>query len=793
MKKIAFLLLLFPLLFIGSYVFAQSRNITGKVTEQGTGKPVSGVTVLANNVKGGTATKDDGTFTITIKKNTTTLIFSSVGYAAQSVVIGDKLIIDVVLTTQVKTEEDVVVIGYGTQKKSSVTGAVSKYKNEKLDQSPVSRLDQALQGKIAGVQIQNISSEAGSDPRVQIRGISSISANQSPLVVVDGLITNDGLSFVNMSDVESVEVLKDAASAAIYGSRGANGVILVTTKSGKAQKTKYSVKMSWGVKNPIKLYPILTTTEYTNLLYSEAALRYADSTAYYTQFAGTAAQIEAQKNTFRNNRGNLISNPEKAGYILEKEFFGGVPTEWQDAALRAGNVKNIDLSVNGGTRDFKYFISGAYQNDQGMILNSEYERFNVRTKFDAQLSPKLKLTVNINPSLIKRERPSASFTDFARVASYLPLVLDERTAAFIRTLPANSSVQAGDFGQPRIFNDLAYSGTLPDGSTFTNVLGNSLALSASANNSPYSVLKTRRITSSDYRLSAATDISYAFNKNFTFKSALIAYVNYTEGLDFSKRNSNRQGDVSRGVYTKRLYKNLLNENTLNFTKQIGDHSISAFAGVTFEQRRTNFDQVTGVNYLNDEITSLNTALAIEQSSNGIPSTFNNTFADGLISYLGRATYSYKNKYLFLVSLRSDKSGAAFAPGRKVGYFPAASIGWVASKEKFLENAKWLSNLKLRASYGALGNNNIEPFRWLDLLNTSNSILGPGTGTSTLGITPSSTILFNPEITWERTFQTNVGLDLSILKNVLSFSFDVYRSNTEKLLLNQTTQLLVYLK
>jgi TonB-dependent starch-binding outer membrane protein SusC len=781
MKKIPFLLLLFPLLLISSYVFAQSREISGKVTEQGTGKPIAGVTVLANNVKGGTSTKEDGSYTITIKKNTSTLIFSSVGFAAQSVVIGDKTVIDVVLTTQVKTEEDVVVIGYGTQKKSSVTGAVSKYKNEKLDQSPVSRLDQALQGKIAGVQIQNISSEAGSDPRVQIRGISSISANQSPLVVVDGLITNDGLSFVNMSDVESVEVLKDAASAAIYGSRGANGVILVTTKSGKAQKTKYSLKMSWGVKNPIKLYPILTTTEYTNLLYQEAALRFADSTAFTQGF--TSAQL----NTFRNNKGNLISNPEKASYILEKDFFGGVPTEWQDAALRAGNVKNIDLSVNGGTRDFKYFISGAYQNDQGMILNSEYERFNVRTKFDAQLSPKLKLTVNINPSLIKRERPSASFTDFSRVASYLPLVLDERTAALIRTLPANSGVQAGDFGQPRIFNDLAYSGSLPDGSTFTNTLGNSLALSASANNSPYSVLKTRRITSSDYRLSAATDISYAFNRNFTFKSALIAYVNYTEGLDFSKRNSNRQGDVSRGVYTKRLYKNLLNENTLNFTKQIGDHSIGAFAGVTFEQRRTNFDQVTGVNYLNDDITTLNTALAIEQSSNGIPSTFNNTFADGLISYLGRATYSYKNKYLFLVSLRSDKSGAAFAPGRKVGYFPAASVGWVASKEKFLENAKWLSNLKLRASYGALGNNNIDPFRWLDLLNISNSILGPGTGTSTLGITPSSTILFNPEITWERTFQTNVGLDLSILKNALSFSFDVYRSNTEKLLLNQTTQ------
>jgi TonB-dependent starch-binding outer membrane protein SusC len=777
MKKIKCLLML--LLITSSAVIAQNKEITGKVIDQSTGKPISGATVLANNTKSGAKTNNDGSYSISVKKNSSTLIFSSVGFATQSVSIDDKSTIDVALTTQAKIEDDVVVIGYGTQKKLSVTGAVSKYKNEKLDQSPVSRLDQALQGKIAGVQVQNISSEAGSDPKVQIRGISSISASQTPLVVIDGLITNDGLSFVNMSDVESVEVLKDAASAAIYGSRGANGVIIVTTKSGKAQKTKYAVKMSWGVKNPIRKYPILSTTEYTNLLYSEAALRFADSTAYTQGFT------TAQMTTFRNSKGNLITNPEKASYILENDFFKGVATEWQDAALRAGNVKNIDLSVSGGTRDFKYYLSGAYQNDQGMILNSEYERFNIRTKFDAQLSPKLKVTININPSIINRERPSAPFTDFARVASYLPLTLDERTVALIKTLPGNSNVLVGDFGQPRIFNDLAFSGVLPDESLFSNTLGSTLALSASANNSPYAVLKTRKITTADYRLSASADVSYMFNKNLTFKTTLVSYVNYTDGLDFAKKNSNRQGDVSKGIYTKRLYTNLLNENTLNFTKQVGDHNIGAFAGVTFEKRRTNFDQVTGLNYLKEDVTTLNTALSIEQSAGGIPSTFNNTLADGLISYLGRATYSYKNKYLFLASLRSDKSGAAFAPGRKVGYFPAVSVGWVASKENFLQNTKWLNNLKLRASYGALGNNNIEPFRWLDLLNTSNYILGSGTGNSTLGVTPSSTILFNPLITWERTFQTNVGLDLSIMKSTLNFSLDVYRSKTEKLLLNQT--------
>jgi TonB-dependent starch-binding outer membrane protein SusC len=782
MKQLRFLLLMLPLLLLSGYVFAQKKEITGKVIDQSTSKPISGVSILANNVKGGATTNNDGVYSITVKQNTSTLIFSSVGFATQSISIDAKTVIDVALTTFVKTEEDVVVIGYGTQKKSSVTGAVSKYKNEKLDQSPVSRLDQALQGKIAGVQVQNLSSEAGADPKVQIRGIASVSAGQSPLVVVDGLITYDGLSFVNMSDVESVEVLKDAASAAIYGSRGANGVIIVTTKSGKAQKTKYSLKMSWGVKNPIKTYPILTTIQYTDLLYKEAGLRFADSTAYTQGFSA------ASLTTFRNTKGNLITNPEKASYLLEKDFFGGVPTEWQEAALRAGNVKNIDLGINGGTKDFKYYIAGAYQNDQGMILNSEYERFNIRTKFDAQLSPKLKVTININPSLIKRERPSAPFTDFARVASYLPLVLDERTAAYIRTLPTNNTVLAGDFAQPRIFNNLGFSGTMPDGSTFTNASGATLALSSSANNSPYSVLQTRKITTSDYRLTTSADITYTFNKNFSFKSLGSVYVSYTDGLDFAKKNSNRQGDPSKGIYTERLFTNLLNENTLNFNKQIREHSIAVLAGVTFEKKRLNNNQTTGLGYLSDNITTLSTASSIELSSGGVLSTFNNTAQEGLISYLGRLTYSYKNKYLLLASLRADGS-SFWAKGNKWGYFPAVSVGWVVNKESFLENVKWLSNLKLRGSYGGLGNNsvsNISFFPYLDLLQTVNYPVGTGTGTTTQGVTTSAALLADPNITWERTFQTNGGIDISLFKNAISFSADVYQSNTEKLLLNQAS-------
>jgi TonB-dependent starch-binding outer membrane protein SusC len=766
MKQFRYLLLMFALILTATLVQAQKREITGKVTDSATGEPLNGVSVVAGKSKSGAVTQKDGTYTIEVDAAAKSLTFSIVSYAAQTISTGRGNNINISLLPAASAQADVVVIGYGTQKKSSVTGAVSKYKNEKLDQSPVSRLDQALQGKIAGVQVQNISSEAGADPKVQVRGLSSINAGQSPLVVVDGHPVPDGLAFVNMSDVESVEVLKDAASAAIYGSRGASGVILITTKSGKAQKTKYTFKTSVGVKSPYSVYPIMSTTEYTDLLYKEAALRFADTA--WTNYA-TAAQIAA--------KANLITNPEKAAYLLEKDFFGGVPTDWQAAALQTSTVKNIDMSVSGGTKDNKYYISGAYQNDRGMMIHSNYERFNVRSKFDAQLGKRLKMVLNVNPSYFKRERPSTNFTDFARVSTYLPLRLDERSAAFVRQNPANANAKAGDFAQPRIFNDLPYNGIMPDGSVFATT--GAIAISSSANNSPYAVLETRNITTNDYRLLTSGDLTYTIMKGFTFKTLLSAYVNSTAGLDFAKTNSNRQGDVSRGVYTNRLFIDLLNENTFNYTKDYKKHNINVLAGFTAQKTKVDNQQVTGLNFQSDNITTLNTALAIDQ-----PNTFSTKNQIGLLSYLGRINYAYDNKYLLSASYRTDGS-SYFGPGNKWGSFPSLSLGWVASNESFVKDINWISNLKLRGSYGTTGNNRIVDFAFVDLLFAANYPAGTGTGTSTQGLVPSSSILSNPNITWERTFQYNGGLDITLFKNLLSLTLEVYRSKTDKLLLNQS--------
>lgn len=753
-------------------VKAQQKTITGKVVDQ-SGDPLKGVSILADKVKGGVSTNADGTYSIKIQPSSTSLIFSFVGYATQTLLVEGKTKINVTLAVSTATTDEVVVIGYGTIKKSSVTGSVSKFKDEKLDQSPVSRLDQALQGKIAGVQIQNIASEAGSDPKVQVRGISSINAGQSPLVVVDGHPVPDGLSFVNMSDVESVEVLKDAASAAIYGSRGASGVILITTKSGKSDKARYTLKVSTGYKSFYSAYPIMTVTDYTNMLYNEAALRYADSAAYTQGF--TASQLS----TFSKNHGNLITTAEKAAYLLEKDFYGGASVDWQRLALRTANVRNADLSVSGGTKDLKYYISGAYQNDPGMMIHSEYERFNLRSKVDANLGKRVKITINLNPSYITREKPATSYTDFTRIASYLPPTLDARTAAYVNTLATNN-YSVGDFGQPRMFNDLAYNGIMPDGSTYVNALGTALTLSSSANTSPYSQLQLEKITTKDYRLQSSVDITIKLATGLNFKTLLSSYVDYTDGLDFTQRNAKAIGNVNSGLYSNRLYIDLLNENTITYDKQIKDHSFNILGGFTAQKTRSNYQQIYATNFINDNITTLNTAGSISQD---LTQTYNTTTPVGLLSYLGRINYSYKDKYLFSSSIRADGS-SKFATGSKWGYFPTVSLGWVVSREKFLQKVDWLSSLKLRASYGAVGNNRINDFLYTDKLFAANYLTGSGTGTSTQGFVPSTAILSNPYITWETTISYNTGLDLSLFKNRLSIGLDVYQSKTNKLLLQQ---------
>ena len=770
-------LLLFLLIFT-SIIYGQgdAKKVTGTVVDD-KGLPIPNVTVTFEDKD--SFTDLDGKYTIEVKNSKSILRFSYLGFAPQIVVVGKNKEINITLLEEKNQLDEVVVIGYGTQKRSNVTGAISKYKNEKLDEIAVSRLDQALQGKIAGVQVQNISSEAGADAQITVRGISSINAGASPLVVVDGQPIPDGLGTINMADVASVEVLKDAASAAIYGSRGASGVILITTKSGKADKVKYAFKYSTGFKSAYKKYDLLSTTEYTDLLYREQAIRNTDPAIQAEGLINpNALNIYYQGSPTKVN--NLL-----AAYIVEQTMLGGKGYNYQDEVLRTAEFKNIQFSATGGTKSLKYYISGGYQGDEGIMLKSNFQKLNFRTKFDIDLSKRVKLSVNINPSYTRKESPSENLTNFWRYPTWLPYQHNALTAAFVNQNPQWASIQPGDYAHPRHFIGLTYTGTypdgsqliLPDGTTFTPATGSP---SNSAQNNPMASLLSHDINAKSYGLQSGAILNVNLLPGLDFKTMNTLYMKYDTKLDWTDRNADGDGIVNKGIYYDNTYLDLLTENTLNYKKEFENNSLEFLAGFTAQQTKSTNTQTTGLDYPSDNITTLNNALFIDKSG-----TFGSKNQVGLLSYLGRINYAYKSKYLLSASYRTDGS-SYFGPGRKWGSFPAASIGWVVNKESFLDKVDWLNKLAFRASYGVSGNNRILNYGYQNLLSSANYSFGPGTGTQTGGQVGNPNINANEDITWERTYQTNFGVDLALWNNRFSLSVDVYNSVTDKLLLQQAT-------
>jgi TonB-dependent starch-binding outer membrane protein SusC len=751
---------------------AQSREIKGKVTDS-TGAPMAGVAVATDQKTRSTVTDAGGNYKLRVDDKTTTLVFSYVGYITQAIFLSSKTIIDVELLPSRGTLDDVVVIGYGTVKKSHLTGAVSKYTNDRLDEIPVTRLDQALQGKIAGVNVQNLTSEAGATPRIRVRGLSSINASAEPLVVVDGHIVPDGLAFVNMSDVASIEVLKDAASAAIYGSRGANGVIIVTTKSGKSDRTKYVVKASTGIRTVYQTQDMMTVSEYVGLLFNEAAMRQSDPTVPASQK-------------------NKVTTQERAQYILENTLMKGVPTDWQKEGIRdAANVVNIQANVSGGTKSVRYFLSGSYNKEEGIMYHSDYQKASVRGKLETDLGKKVKFNLNINPTYSRRERPAVGYIDFVRFPSYLPAKHNDSTAAFVNQVSQWAGIRPGDWVQVGHFNGRIYSGYMPDGSYYTGT--SAVDPFSSSNNTPKSVMETRHIFQDEYRLLTSADLTVNLYKGLDFKSLASSYISYTTGTDFAETNNNRQGDVNRGIFTSRLNIDLLSENTINYNKAIRKHSINALAGFTVQKTTSKFARSEGTNFPTDNIRTLNNAGVIVQAGVDANGNYTGTYTlsepEGMLSYLGRVNYSYNDRYLLSASIRADGS-SKFAPGRKWGYFPAVSAGWVITQEKFMEPVKWINYLKFRTSFGVSGNNRITPVTpadnwiWIDLLFPNNYSFGSGTGTTSSGFAPSTATASNANVTWERTFQFNYGIDINLFKNAITLGIDYYNSKTEKLLLKQ---------
>lgn len=727
------------------------RMVTGRVTDAQGPLPGASVTVRNAAVPTGTVTDADGNYTIRVPDSKTILVFSYIGYIEQAEAAGNRTVVNVTLKEDTKLLDEVVVIGYGTQAKSHLTGSVSRLDGQTLINIPVSDVTTALQGAMSGLTVSNETSEVGVTPSIRVRGTGSISAESEPLVIIDGFPVAGGLSSVNAADVQSVEILKDAASAAIYGSRAANGVIMVTTKSGTPDKPKYTFKFYQGFKYAYRLHDLMTSSEWLGLLTDEAG---QGGPAVPTAARG-AAYLESRMGT----------------------------TYWQKEGLRdLAGITNVQMSVSGGRKETKYFISAAYTRDEGVMLQNSLDKLSFRAKLDTRLSKLVSLGANLSGTYTETERPKNNFIDFYRTPSFLPVYHNDYSTEL--------TGYAG-FARGSHFNNILTPTGDPDAEG-NPALEKSSPFS-SANNNPRSVMANTTRRSESFQGLASLYLTVELCKGLQFKTSNGLNVRFAPSYYYGNKDATKDKEESRATYFSTLYVDLLSENTLNYHLDFGkskEHGIDALLGYTVETTRNQRVAMTATGFATDDIRTLNAATVYTLAGNGNGNTDGTgtfRYPDVVLeSYLGRINYHYLGRYLLSASLRLDRS-SLFSSGNRNAWFPSVSLGWRVSEEKFMQQAEAVSNLKLRASYGVTGNNRIGYDAALEVLNSANYVTGAGNGQLVSGSANTSSTLANPHITWEKTDEFNYGLDLGLFNNRVNFSIDAYYSVTRALLFEQPTQ------
>ena len=728
-------------------VFAQEATVKGTVTSASDGEPILGANVMIRGTKKGTNTDFDGKFQIAVKPGEIIEI-SYLGFKTKAIPYVNQKNLNVQLTEEASQLDEIVIVGYGTQKKSNLTGAISKVKSEKLDEIAVARVDEALVGQVSGVNIQATEGEAGSAPTIRIRGTGSISGSSDPAVVVDGVVVgSDFLTNIDMNDVESFEVLKDAASGAIYGSRGANGVIIITTKSGKEGKTKYSFNSFTGFKEAFQ------------------------SDAYYFTVAETAqreiafreAQLVAQGLPVPANKNSLLSDRTRYKQLI------GIDRDWQDVIFEGGQIESYSFAARGGSENTKFSLSLGYQRDEGVLLTDEFAKYTMRLKVDTKLGKKLAFGANISPSYSDRRRFDGSTHDILRQTPWLPIYHDENTIQFVNTFKY-PDVKIGDYATQRHFDDFDLNTMMPVASGGTDI-------SNTSNTNPAAKVLERDRNDYKFKLYSSFYGKYKIAKGLNFKSNL--------GVDFSNTRRDRwQGVQSNrnGAAAAQLDLSQENrihyvwDNLLTYDREFGKHEINAVAGVSKEKWNWDFESSRGTGYSSDLIRTISGATLIADAQSY-------EYEQSLQSFLSRVNYSFDGKYLVSLSYRRD-GFSSFGPNQKYGDFPAASVGWVLSKEKFLEDSKFLNFLKLRFSYGTTGNPNldtgddiIDSYPYLSLLQASTAVID---NTVIGGFNPIN--IQNPDLQWERSVEFNPAIDFGFFNNRITGSIDYYQRTSDQLLL-----------
>jgi len=739
-------LFLIVLLAFNMTLFAQDATlIKGTVVSATDNIPIAGANVIVLNTSRGTTTDFDGNYEIQVNKGEV-LQFSYVGFVSQTAIIDNQTTLNIALAEDLAKLEEVVVIGYGTQKKSHTTGSISKVVNDDLDQIAVSRVDDALVGQVSGVNIQATDGEAGAAPTISIRGVGSMAGDSTPLIVVDGVIVDsDFLGSLNMNDVQSFEILKDAASSSIYGSKGANGIIMISMKPGLEGKTRVNYSTFVGFKEA----------------------RHSDP--YTFSIAETAAA-------------ELAANGALSDRTLYKQLIG-IDRSWQDVIFDGGTITSHSLSLRGGNDKTKFATSMNYSDDEGVLLTDNFKKYGLRLKVDSKLSDKVKIGASFSPSYTNRRRFDGSTHDILRQTNWLPVYHDANTIQYVdRNVYPN--VQIGDYAFQRHFDNYDLYG---DGSTLVDI-------SNTSNTNPAAKVLERERFDKKFKLFGSFYGQYNIIDGLSFKTMLSGSYQDTKRSRWQGVESNRNGAsaASMNEITQRsIY--LISDNFFSYNKSFDKHDVGATLGVVFESQDNFFSTITGTGYTNDAVKQIANASLISNAD-----AFE--WEKKGVSYVSRFNYAYDNKYLASISLRRDGS-SIFGSEYKYGNFPAASIGWNISNESFLEDSDVINNLKFRASYGVTGN---------DRLNTgsvdpdvSSSTSGLSTGDKLVDFYPSLALLqattasvngglqsgfsplniANPELKWERLVEINPGIDFGLFHNRISGSIDWYQRTSDQLLLN----------
>ena len=751
--------------------FSQTK-VNGTVSSQEDGQPVIGASVLVVGTQTGTVTDAEGKFSLTVPAGKTTLRITYVGM--EPIEVSARPNMRIMLTSDQKSLDEVIVVAYGTQKKAAFTGSAAMVGSAELDKHVTTNVANALAGSVPGLQIRGGSGAPGATQgKINIRGIASMYANTDPLIIVDGAPYEASLSNINQEDIESVSVLKDAASAALYGARGAAGVILITTKKGNKQAPKVNVNMRWGANSrAVQEYDKITSpAQYYELAYAGLYNYYLglDNSASEANVLANKHLLDAlgyQVYTIPDGQYLIGSdgklNPNATlGYAQKGangETYWYQPDDWTDAAYKNGFRQEYEASMSGGTDRSDYFLSAGYLNEDGIIDNSSFERFNARMKVNYDLTKWLKVGVNVgythsntvsNPNNDEYQLGSTNLSYYtSRIAPIYPIyvrVLDANGNPIIRT-DANGNPQY-DYGRP---------GTdYPNPRAFLqtgNPLGSNLYNDLNMTGNQLNATGTVDVKFTDWlRFNATSTVNWGHTNYSKYDSQL-----YGPKVSVNGEIAKYQNDTYRQNHVQ----------TLNFNKKFGVHALQAILGHEWYDTKTTYLTATGQGLFSPDVKEINAAANQQYKSGSYTSEFN------VEGFFGRVLYNFDEKYFADASLRRDAT-SRFSKDNRWGTFWSFGAGWLINKEKFF-NVRWIDQLKLKASLGQTGNEGL-PFNWSY---TDIYTLSPSSSTQ---MTPSFSRIGNDDITWETTTALNIGLDFAFFKNRLTGSIEFYNKKTTDLL------------